>query len=243
MPWIFGVHPVESLLEDAPETVQEVWLVQGRRPGEARTRVLDRTRERGVRFRLVNDAQLRAAVGDVVHQGVAARVGEFHYAEVEPLLEAPGPGLLVLLDEVQDPHNLGAVLRTAAGLGARGVVVPRHRAVGVTPAVVKVSAGAAGRIPVARVVNPSRFLEQARAAGWWVYGAVARGGEVPWGHALAERAVLVLGSEGRGIRPGVEQRCDVMLTLPLGTEESLNVSVAAGLLMYEWVRQRQAIEG
>jgi 23S rRNA (guanosine2251-2'-O)-methyltransferase len=236
MPWTYGIHPVESLLQDAPETVQELWLVQSRRPGDARTRVLDVARELGVRFRMVTDAQLRGAVGEVTHQGVAARVLEFNYTAEQELLAMEGPGLLVVLDEIQDPHNLGSILRSAAAWGARGVVIPRHRAATVTAAVSKVAAGAASRVPVARVVNLVRFLEQARTAGYWTYGAVVGEGTTAWNHDWADRSILVLGSEGKGLRPAVKSACDLLVTLPMETIESVNVSVAAGVLMYEWRR-------
>lgn len=238
MPWTYGIHAVETVLTSEPESVQEVWLVKSRRPSAPRSRVRELAEARGVRFRLVNDQQLRGAVGDVVHQGVAARVDDFAYAEAEPLLAEPGAGMLVVLDEVQDPHNLGAVLRTARGLGARGVVIPRHRSASVTATVRKVAAGAASTLPVARVANLSRFLEDAREAGWWAYAGVAEGGAVPSSVELADRALLVLGSEQKGVRPSVLEKCDVPVTLPIEGVESLNVSVAAALLMYEWSRQR-----
>ncbi len=238
MPWTWGVHAVETVLREAPDQVMELWLVQSRRPGEARTRVRSVAEQAGVRFRLVTDAQLRAAVGDVAHQGVAARVSDFEYADEDTLLALEGPCLLVALDEVQDPHNLGAIIRTACGLGASGVVIPRHRSASVTPAVRKVSAGATSRLPVARVTNLSRFLAQARDRGFWVYGAVVDGGERVPGVALADRAVLVVGSEGAGLRRGVREQCDVVVTLPSGGVESLNVSVAAALLIWEWARAR-----
>ena len=236
MPWTYGIHSVETLLDDAPETVQELWLVQSRRPGDARTRVLDRAREMGIRFRLVTDQQLRGAVGEVTHQGVAARVLEFDYTPEEDLLVRPGRSLIVVLDEVQDPHNLGSIMRSACAFGATGVVIPRHRAATVTAAVRKVAAGAASRLPVARVVNVARFLEQAKSAGFWTYGAVVAEGVAAWEVDFADRTVLVLGSEGKGLRPAVRAGCDVAVTLPMEGVESLNVSVAAGMFLYEWRR-------
>ena len=146
----------------------------------------------------------------------------------------------LVLDEVQDPHNLGAVIRSALGLGASGIILPKHRSVGVTPAVSKVAVGAETSLPVAQVTNLARFLEHAREAGFWVYGATASGSEALGQVEFAERTVLVLGSERRGIRPNVASRCDVEVAIPLGEIESLNVSVAAGILMWEWARQRRS---
>jgi len=240
MPWTYGIHPVEALLERVPETVMEVWLVRSNRPGEARRRVRDLAEGGGVRFRLVTDQQLRAVVGDVTHQGVAARVSEFQYADEERLLAEPGPGMLIVLDEVQDPQNLGSVLRSAHAFGARGVIIPRHRAASVTPAVQKVAAGASAGIAVARVTNLSRYLEAAREQDYWIYGAVVEGGAPAWATAFSSRAVLVMGSERSGIRPSVLERCDVHVTLPAGGMESLNVAVASGVMMYEWRRQVEA---
>lgn len=238
MPWTYGVHPVETALQEAPDQVMELWLVQSRKPGEARQRVRDLAEQLGVRFRLVTDQQLRTVVGDVTHQGVAARITDFEYADESELIAPEGPRLIVVLDEVQDPHNLGAVLRSACGLGAHGVVITKHRSASVTPAVRKVSAGAVGQIPVARATNLARFLEQAKEAGFWVYGASAEGGVPVATVDFGQRAVLVLGSEGRGLRRGVTDHCDQLVTLPIGRVESLNVSVAAALLIWEWARRR-----
>lgn len=237
MPWTYGIHPVESLFEADADGVLEVWMVASRKPGPARERLRERIEKAGIRLRIVTDEQLRAAVGDGNHQGVAARTGEYEYADETSLLAEEGPGLVVVLDEVQDPHNLGAILRSARAFGVRGVVIPKHRAASVTAAVRKVAAGAASSIAVARVVNIARFLEDAREAGYWAYGAVAEGGERPTRVKLDGRCVLVLGSEQKGIRANVAERCDVKVTLPIEGVESLNVSVAAGVLIYEWARQ------
>jgi len=236
MSWTWGIHPVEALLDESPDRVQELWIVQSRRPGPARVRVRDRAQAANVRFRMVTDAQLRGAVGDVNHQGVAARVTEFEYADAEPLLEAEGPGLIVVLDEVQDPHNLGAVLRSARAFGARAVVIPKHRSASVTPAAIRVAAGAAETLPVARVTNLARFVEAARDHGWWSYATVVEGGEPLDRMPMADRAVLILGSERRGVRPGLLDVCDAKLTLPIDGVESLNVSVAAGIFVWEWAK-------
>lgn len=237
MSWVWGIHAVESLLSDAPESVEEVWVVKARKPGKARERVLDAARTQRIRFRLVEDGALRRAVGDVTHQGVAARTAEFQYAEAETLL-APGPAMVLVLDGVQDPHNLGAILRTACALGVRGVVIPKHRAVGVTSTVRKVAVGAEQRIPVAQVTNVSRFLEATAEVGFWRYAAMVDEGEKLPELSFAERTVLVLGSEGSGVRRNVRAHCDGAVTLPLEAMESLNVSVAAGVMLYEWRRQR-----
>jgi 23S rRNA (guanosine2251-2'-O)-methyltransferase len=168
---------------------------------------------------------------------VAARVGPYPYVDLEDLLAASDP-LVVVLDGVTDPHNLGAVLRVAEGAGASGVVIPKDRAVGVTAAAVKASAGASEHVPVARVTNIRRAIDRMKEAGLWVYAAEAGG--TPYTELdLTGPVGLVLGSEGKGVRRLVREGCDGSVSIPMrGAVESLNVSVAAAVLLYEAGRQR-----
>lgn len=243
MSWTFGIHAVEAALASDPARVQEVWFVKSRRPGPARSRLRDQVQELGVRFRMVDDQQMRRAVGEVSHQGVAARVSEYTYADAESLLSADGPRCIVALDGVTDPHNLGAVIRSVAGLGGAGVVIPRHRSASVTPTVSKVAVGAERLVPVAQVVNLPRFLEQAKEAGFWVYAATGGEGEEIQELELAGRAVLVMGSEGSGVRRVVLSKCDAQVSVPIEKIESLNVSVATSILVWEWARNRSRENG
>jgi 23S rRNA (guanosine2251-2'-O)-methyltransferase len=183
-------------------------------------------------------AELTKLAGSPDHQGIVAEVDPYPYADASSLLDAPN-SLVVALDQVQDPHNLGAVCRTAEAAGAAGVVIPSRRAVAVTPAVSKASAGAVEHLPVARVTNLADWLESAKAAGAWIYGAEA-GAETPYTSAdLSGKVVLVLGSEGQGLRPRVAATCDLQLAIPVrGRVGSLNVSAAAAALLFEAVRQR-----
>jgi 23S rRNA (guanosine2251-2'-O)-methyltransferase len=176
--------------------------------------------------------------GSEAHQGVAAQVSPFAYADAAVLLGAPEP-LIVVLDEVTDPQNLGAVIRTAESTGATGVVIPERRAAGVTPAAAKASAGAVEHLPVARVRNLADFLADAKAAGAWTYGAAA-GAPTPYDAAdWSGPVVLVLGAEGRGLRPRVAAACDVLVALPMrGRIASLNVSAAAAVLLYRILHDR-----
>jgi 23S rRNA (guanosine2251-2'-O)-methyltransferase len=189
----------------------------------------------------VSAQQLDELLGTREHQGVALQVGGYPYADVERLL---GAEVLVVLDEVTDPHNLGAVARSALAAGAGGLVVPRHRSAHVTPAAVKASAGILELLPVAQVTNVVAFLHRARDRGFWAYGAA---GEVATSYLatdLTGRIVLVLGAEGRGLRPLVARTCDALVSIPMEPAvESLNVSVAAALLLYEARRQREAAGG
>jgi 23S rRNA (guanosine2251-2'-O)-methyltransferase len=170
------------------------------------------------------------------HQGIAAEVDPYPY--LDPAAVLRDHTLLVAVDEVQDPHNLGAIIRTAEGAGA-GVLFPRHRAAEVTAAVVKASAGATEHAAVARVRNLADFLTQAKNAGYWIYGAAAGADSPYFLQDYRYPTCFVVGSEGQGLGRRVASRCDVMVSLPLaGTLDSLNVSVSTGVLLYEAVRQR-----
>jgi 23S rRNA (guanosine2251-2'-O)-methyltransferase len=182
--------------------------------------------------------QLERLCGSTDHQGVVAEVDPYPYAHPDGLLEGESP-LVVVLDEVQDPHNLGAVVRSAEVAGATGVVIPERRAASVTAAVCKASAGAVEHLPVARVRNLADWLARAKEQEAWVYGAAASARqpytEVDW----SGPAVLVLGSEGRGLRPRVTSVCDALISVPVrGKVASLNVSVAAAAILFEAARQR-----
>jgi 23S rRNA (guanosine2251-2'-O)-methyltransferase len=184
--------------------------------------------------------ELERLCGSPEHQGVVAEVDPYPYADPASLFEADdGQGLVVALDQVQDPHNLGAVCRAAEVAGASGVVILERRAASVTPAACKASAGAVEHLPVAQVRNLADWLAEAKESGAWIYGAAAdapkRYSDLDW----IGRAVLVLGSEGKGIRPRVASRCDELVSIPTkGRVGSLNVSVAAAVVLFEAVRQR-----
>jgi 23S rRNA (guanosine2251-2'-O)-methyltransferase len=188
--------------------------------------------------RVVGADEIARRCGSDAHQGVCADVEEYRYADATELLAAPDP-VLVALDEVTDPQNLGAVCRTAECAGATGVILPERRSADVTPAVCKASAGAVEHLAIARVRNLADFLADAKAAGCWTYGAAAGARtqyrSVDWRGGV----VLVLGAEGRGLRPRVAAACDDLVALPLrGRIESLNVSATAAVLMYEILQQR-----
>lgn len=182
--------------------------------------------------------ELERICGSPEHQGIVAEVDPYPYADPASLLSGP-EALVVALDQIQDPHNLGAVCRAAEVAGASGVVIPERRAAAVTPAVAKASAGAVEHLAVARVTNLAAWLARARDAGAWIYGAAADAErpytEVDW----RGRAVLVLGSEGRGLRPRVASACDQLVAIPRrGRLDSLNASVAAAVILFEAMRRR-----
>jgi 23S rRNA (guanosine2251-2'-O)-methyltransferase len=188
--------------------------------------------------RIVPEKRLTELAGTRDHQGVVARVEPFRYADAWELAE--GEPLLVALDQVTDPRNLGAVIRSADGAGATGVVLPAHNSARVTPAVARSSAGAVEHLPVAVVPNLARYLKEIKRPRLWVWAADAAG--TPMGEAdLSGGLTLVFGAEGKGIRPLVRKTCDGAVSIPLaGQVESLNVSVAAAVLLYEARRQRGA---
>jgi 23S rRNA (guanosine2251-2'-O)-methyltransferase len=183
--------------------------------------------------------ELEQRCGSPDHQGVVAEVDPYPYADPRALLRREG-SLLVALDQVQDPRNLGAVCRSAEFAGAAGVVIPERRSAEVTAAACKASAGAVEHLDVAHVRNLADWLGEARDAGFWIWGADAGAAQAPWDVDLRSSTVLVLGGESRGIRPRVAAACDALLALPLrGSVESLNVSAAAAALLFEAVRQRE----
>ncbi|HMK91412.1 MAG TPA: 23S rRNA (guanosine(2251)-2'-O)-methyltransferase RlmB [Thermoleophilia bacterium] len=193
---------------------------------------------RGLTVERLEARDLRELTGSPEHQGAACLVGDYPYVSAEALLERP---LVVVLDEVTDPHNLGAVARSALAAGAGGLAVPRHRAAAVTPAAVKASAGATEHLDIAHVTNVVGFLGEYKKAGGWAYGAAGEAGRPFTGLDLTGKVALVFGAEGRGLRPLVRRACDELGAIPMqGPVDSLNVSVAAALFLFEARRQREA---
>jgi 23S rRNA (guanosine2251-2'-O)-methyltransferase len=240
---IYGVHAVRVMLERHPERVHSVRIAERRE--DPRVRAIDELARRHHRpVQRVEVHALKQLLGDVAHQGVAADITPLPpWTEDELLaaLQSASAPLLLALDGVQDPHNLGACLRSADACGALAVIVPRDRAARVTPTVRKVAVGAAETTPVVAVTNLVRTLRLLKHAGLWVVGADAAGDKSAHQADLRGPVVLVLGAEGTGLRHLTRQNCDFLVRLPqLGAVESLNVSVAAGMLLYEAVRQRQA---
>jgi 23S rRNA (guanosine2251-2'-O)-methyltransferase len=182
--------------------------------------------------------ELERLCGSPDHQGVVAEVDPYPYFDRNALLREED-GLIVVLDQVQDPRNLGAVCRSAEQAGAAGLVIPERRAAEVTAAACKASAGAVEHLPIARVRNVADWLGEAKEAGFWIWGADAGASEAPWQVDLTGKTVLVMGGEGSGIRPRVASACDGLVALPSrGKIDSLNVSAAATALLFEAVRQR-----
>ena len=229
---VYGLRPVVEALRSKRREVREVLDATGDKG------IASEAAARGARLRGVPRERIEELAPGAVHQGVVARVAPYPYSGLEEILTAPDP-LVLVLDGVTDPRNLGAVLRAADGAGVSGVVIPKDRAVGVTPAAVKASAGASEHVPVARETNLRRALEKMKEAGVWVYAA--EGGAAPayTDIDLSGPVAFVLGSEGRGVRRLVREGCDGAVSIPmLGAVSFLNVSVAAAVLLFEARRQR-----
>ena len=239
---LFGRNPVLELLRAGSRRVEEIAIVSEGR-GPALHDLLNLARRQGVKISFRTRDQLTAMAGDPHHQGVVARVAGASYSSLGDLLTVPaGRGevpFFLALDQVQDPRNLGAVLRSAEVTGVHGVILPKHHAVGLTGAAAKSAMGAAELVAVARETNLVQALEELKKEGVWIVGAIPTGGKVPWEMDLTGPLCLVLGGVGEGLRPLVARSCDFLTSLPMrGRLGSLNVSAAAAVLCYEVLRQR-----
>lgn len=243
---LYGVAPVIEALRSGARKIESITIADGVQSTRLRE-LFSLAKDRRVIVRRVPRSVLSKLVdGGANHQGVVATVAAANYADADDLLEriskkigTDDAPLIVALDGVEDPQNLGAIIRTACCVGADGVFIPERRAVGLTDVVAKASAGAVEHLPVARVVNMSRFVEEMKERNIWTIGtsADAKTNYTDWDWALP--CAVVLGSEGKGLHRLVGERCDALVSIPiLGKIDSLNVSVAAGVILYEALRQR-----
>jgi 23S rRNA (guanosine2251-2'-O)-methyltransferase len=238
MNWLTGFHAVEEALA-AGRALDRILVAKGRH-GERLEALVQLAKAKGVPVRFEDRAQLDRIVGTREHQGVAALGAAKPAVGLEDLLAADTQqGLLVLLDGVEDPHNLGAIVRTSLAAGATGIVIPERRAVGLTDTVERASAGALAHLPIARVTNLVRAMEEMKEAGYWLVGLDERAEQTYSDVDLKGSIGIVLGSEGEGLHELTRKRCDFLVSLPTtGPVKSLNVSVAAGVMLFEVVRQR-----
>lgn len=239
--WIVGINPVEGALANDPARVREVLVEQGNHNPRV-VELVNEARRLGVRVHARPRAMLDKVSGHARHQGVAANYdvpaarSEHDLAE---LLQADD-ALFLVLDGVTDPHNLGACLRSAAAAGASAVIVPKDRAVGITPVVRRVSAGAVDRVPLVEVTNLARALREMKDAGMWLTGLAGDAEASLYDVDLQGKVALVMGGEGEGMRRLTREACDHLARIPMpGSMESLNVSVATGIALFEAVRQRE----
>lgn len=239
---IYGINSIRDLLRQNSDGWEKIIIASGR-SGSSVKEIIDIARTKKIPLEFSERKFLDKLAGTPDHQGIVAFYKSFVYADLDDLITNRNPhlkfDLIVVLDSIMDPQNLGSIIRTAHCIGANGVIIPEDRAAQVTAAVYKASAGSVWQIPVARVVNLAQSLDYLKEKGFWVFGAAAHGG-----HHLKEMdfncsVALVLGGEEKGIRPLVMKKCDFLTTIPLaGNFDSLNVSVAAGMILYEIIRQR-----
>jgi len=242
MNWLTGFHAIEEALA-AGRALDRIVIARGRH-GERVEAVVQLAKSRGVPVRFEDRAQLDRLVGTSQHQGIAALAAAKPAIALEDLLRAKdGRGLLVLLDGIEDPHNLGAIVRTALAAGAQGVVIPERRAAGLSDTVERASAGALAHLPIARVKNLVRAMEEMKVGGYWLVGLDERAEKSYTEVDLKGPVGIVLGREGEGLHELTRKRCDFLVSLPTtGPVRSLNVSVAAGIMLFEAVRQRSKPE-
>lgn len=237
---VLGRNAVIELLRGSRE-VECVYICDDTpAQGQPISRIVAMAKEAGVPIKKVDERKLDALSGGLNHQGVVATAAAFAYSNLSDIFEKAGetPPFIIIADSIEDPHNLGAIIRTAEAAGAHGIIIPKRGGVGLTPIVGRTSAGAVEHLPVVRVTNLVATIKELKERGVWVYGADMDGDR--WERVdLKGSMALVIGSEGFGISRLVKENCDVILSLPLrGKINSLNASVAAGILMYEVVRQR-----
>jgi 23S rRNA (guanosine2251-2'-O)-methyltransferase len=239
---IYGIHPVKEALRSSLLQFQKI-LIGTQKPGPPLQSIIDSANQRQIPIAFTTKEALKQMAEGGIHQNVVGIIKEAPYSEFEKILSDWKKGgtkaLFLILDGIQDPQNFGSLIRTALGCGAHGVIIPKDRAVGVTPAVVRASAGAAAHLPIARVVNISATIEDLKSEGIWVYGAAGEAKDPIYQLDLNSDLAIVIGAEGKGIRPLVKKTCDRLFSIPMkGPVSSFNAAVSAGMILYEVMRQR-----
>ncbi|MNW55820.1 putative TrmH family tRNA/rRNA methyltransferase [compost metagenome] len=243
--WIAGKHSLLEALR-AGRTINKIWVAEGAQKHLTQP-IIAEAKNRGIIVQFVDKRKLDQMAPGMQHQGVVAQAAPYAYVEVEDLLakaaEQEEPPFLLILDEIEDPHNLGSILRTAECTGVHGVIIPKRRSAAVTATVSKTSAGAVEYVPVARVTNLVQTIEQLKQSGVWVVGTDVEAKEEMYqgGNVFTGPVAIVIGNENKGMGRLVRETCDILLKLPMnGRLNSLNASVAAGVVMYEVLRRRRA---
>ncbi|MCK5553047.1 MAG: 23S rRNA (guanosine(2251)-2'-O)-methyltransferase RlmB [Deltaproteobacteria bacterium] len=239
---IHGLHPILQALKTHPSPIKRI-IISRRRSGKLLEEILRLAEERGISIQRAGRDDLTRMAKTTSHQGIVAQVGEFKYVDLPPMVQrwkATGErALFLIVDGVEDPQNLGGLIRTANAFGVHGVVIPKDRATPITPTVIKASVGAAFHTSIARVTNIASCLQFLKGKGVWILGAEAEAECAIYDCDLDLDLAIVIGSEGRGIRPLVKRNCDFLASIPLcGEVTSLNSSVAGALVMYEVLRRR-----
>ena len=246
--WIFGLHAAHSAIEKHPERINNVYILKGRQDNRM-NRLLDQVRAGGLKFQLAGREEFdrllhKQGLKDIRHQGVLVQTTAAPVLkdnDLAALLDnMHEPPLLLVLDGVTDPHNIGACLRTCDAAGAHGLIVPKDKSATLTPTAVNIASGASETVPFFAVTNLARTLEMLKERGIWVYGTAGEASTSLYNHSLTGPMALVMGAEGKGMRRLTRDLCDALIHIPMsGDVSSLNVSVAAGVCLFEVVRQRQ----
>ncbi len=244
---IYGIHPVKEALISASVPIQKI-MVSVRASSPALRSIIDLAHQKRIPLIFVEKESLDRMTKGGQHQSVIALLKETRYADLNEILNRPkqdsSKALLLILDGIQDPQNLGSLIRTGLGCGVHGILIPKDRAVGITPAVAKVSAGAVSHMPVARVTNIATTIDDLKKEGIWIYGASAEAKDRIFDLDLTMDLAIVIGAEGKGIRPLVKKKCDRLFSIPMkGSVSSFNASVSGGMILYEVMRQRTLRRG
>ena len=239
--WLYGLHAMQAVIENEPERLIEIWVLKGR-DDERLINIVNQARRFGVSVQFCNRKVLDDKVKGEQHQGIVARAKPaktLDESDLDRLLDSTPVPLLLVLDGVTDPHNIGACLRTADAAGAHALIVPKDKSGGLTGTARKVACGAAEVVPLIQVTNLSRTLKQLQDKGVWVIGTAGEAEQLNYDCKLSGPMALVMGAEGKGMRRLTRETCDELVKLPMaGSVSSLNVSVATGVCLYEIVRQR-----
>ena len=239
---IYGKNPVLEILEAKQPVNKIFYSIKFKKPTEKK--IISFARSQNIPFREVDRKKLTELVGHENHQGIVAFLNEVAYSEIDDIFEMAAKKkenvLIAILDEIQDPHNLGAIIRSAEALGFHGVIIPKDRSVGLTQTVAKTSAGAIAHIPIVRVNNLARLLDELKDKGVWITGTDHEANQSFYQADLNRALGVVIGNEGKGMRRLVKKKCDFLIKIPMfGKADSLNVASAATILLYETIRQRK----
>jgi 23S rRNA (guanosine2251-2'-O)-methyltransferase len=235
---IYGIHPVLETVRAGKRRVEAIFLA---RSAPTTTDLVAQVENSGIPITRASTNEIFSLSGSSHHQGIVARVGPFPYVDLDDFLSSSEAihGPLLILDQIQDPANLGNIIRSAECLGVPAVIVPKDRSVGITPAVEKAASGASAHIPIIRVVNLVRVIDELKAANFWIYGTHQQGRRSLYSFVFSGKIAVVLGSEGKGMRRLVREKCDDVISIPIvGQTESLNVSQTASIILSEILRQR-----
>ncbi|NWG05005.1 MAG: 23S rRNA (guanosine(2251)-2'-O)-methyltransferase RlmB [Syntrophaceae bacterium] len=244
---IYGIHPVEEALKSSSLQIQKI-LIGTQTPHPPLQLIFDLANKRNIPIAFTTKEFIERMTKGGVHQNVVGLVKETPYADIESILshwkKEERKALFLILDGIQDPQNFGSLIRTALGCGVHGIIIPKDRSVGITPTVIKASAGAVAHLPIARVVNIATTIDTLKAEGIWVYGATGEANDLIYQFDLNINLAIVIGAEEKGIRPLVKKKCDRLFSIPMeGPLSSFNASVSGGMILYEVMRQRSVKGG